>query len=106
MTWTDRLTGIGGIPIDEVEIDHNDSQGSEKKDREEKTAKCPFSYRPTRSLDFNNKTYTTSPSIDTSSQLNTLEGSYVIERMGPKHIPANTLIERPRYLGDIEKKIM
>jgi len=83
----DRLTGISGVTLP---FGNNYPFGGQG---------CPVSmtYRPTRSLDFNNKTYTPE---------GTLGEPYIIENMGPRHIAEGLLCRNPRYLGHDEKKII
>lgn len=83
----DRLTGTDGVKITHGNNYPFEGQG------------CPVSmtYRPTRSLDFNNKTYTPE---------GTHGEPYIIENMGPRHIEAGLLCPHPRYLGHDEKKII
>jgi hypothetical protein len=87
--WIDRLTG------DRPQGNSSTSSTSSN------SGKCPFSFRPSRPLDFNNATYTPTP---TGGALNT--GAYVIENMGPPHIPAGTVTATPRYVGLKEGKII
>ena len=79
LSWMDRLAGKRAVGGD----------GS---------SKCPFSYRPNRDLDFNNRTYTKEGCKG--------DGEYVLEHMGPKHIRAGLMMSDPTYLGIKEGKVI
>ena len=79
LCWLDRL--VGRRPV-----------------RGDGSKGCPFAYRPTRSLDFNNDTYTPSGEVG--------QREYVIENMGPRHITRGKTTKTPRYVGMKEGKII
>ena len=80
LSWIDRLAGNSAVSG-------------------EGTSTCPFAYRPTRNLDFNNRTYT--PKSGPEGQ-----GEYIIENMGPKHVHAGVTMKTPSYLGSKEGKVI
>ena len=88
--WKDRLTGDRPQGSSGSSSSSSSSGGG--------GGKCPFSFRPMRALDFNNATYTPTGALDT--------GAYVIENMGPRHIPAGAFTGTPRYVGLKEGKII
>ena len=106
LSWIDRLTGSS--PINQI-IDISNSSSSDSRGSSSNKG-CPFAYRPSRPLLFNNKTYTPKPTASTannsSNSVITGTGEYIIENMGPKHIPIGKVCMNPRYLGADQAKII
>jgi hypothetical protein len=97
LSWKDRLTGFAGCPVPNFSgYSYNDTDTDTDNDKESKGGGCPFSFRPSRNLDFNNDTYGPTDSSD----------AYIIEEMGPSHVTLGKLVENPVYLGSTEKKIL
>ena len=107
----DRMTGAAPINSINTELGLNlgTSSGNSGSGG---TSSCPFAFRfrPSRALDFGNRTYTPYEAEGGVSGEEKEEGQgqgqgeYVIEHMGPAHVEKGKLCTQPRYLGDEEEE--
>ena len=113
LSLMDRLVGRRPLVQSSTNMDVETKKENEKKERRvgkkktKETGKtsakapgCPFfaTYRPVRSLDFNNKTYTPAAPWWAFWASDTGSGTYSLEEMGPRHIAAGTT-RFPKYGG-------
>jgi hypothetical protein len=105
----DRLTGrrpvnASSSSYDDRDMSENSNNGlSDSTSRVERKSSCPFAFRPVRPLDFNNSTYLPHPPNGDNERG---QSAYVIEHMGPRHIPAGETTKTPRYRGMKEGKVI